>query len=189
MAEIGIRPITPGDADAVAALWVASTNEVAELEGVYTPGISPGALAERLRGHVAAGEWFGWLAESMGRLAGYVTCEVQDGPPVFQPRRYVVVHDLDVAPAFRRQGVSRLLMAAVERHARSAGIHRLELGVVARDPRARAVWERHGFQPHFLVMHKHLEGSSTGRFENGSEMLNMAGRSLEKVEKPGSRTR
>jgi GNAT superfamily N-acetyltransferase len=157
MSPFDVRRIDPEDAAAIAALWIACTAEVAANEPIYTPAISWERLTERLRSAFVDGRSYGWVAEAGGRLAGYVTCRIGEETPVFRPRRFIYVADLDVAPQWRRRSVSRLLMAAVERDARAQGITRLELGVVYRDSRSRAVWERHGFQPFFLQMHKDLQ--------------------------------
>ena len=156
MTDFVVRPIMPPDASAIARLWLTCTAEVARQEPVYTPGISADALTERLRAEFTAGRKFGWVADAGDTLAGYVTCLTQTEAPVFVSRNFVYVVDLDVAPEHRKRGLSRLLMQQVEDYARSHGIERLELSVAYRDPRARAVWERHGFQPHLLQLHKDL---------------------------------
>ncbi len=153
MTDFVTRPIVPSDAPAIARLWLVCTAEVAENEPIYTPGISDEALAGKLGAEFAQGTRFGWVVETGGRLAGYVTCQVQEASPLFLPRQHIYVHDLDVAPAYRGLRLSRVLMQAVERYARTRGIQRIELAVVFKDPRSRAVWERHGFQPHLLHLH------------------------------------
>ncbi|WP_319407572.1 GNAT family N-acetyltransferase [uncultured Desulfosarcina sp.] len=157
MIDFVIRSIVPDDAEAIAMLWLLCTAEVAENEPIFSPNVSAEALAETLRTEFNAGTRFGWIVEVGGGLAGYVTCQVQEEVPVFSPRKYIYVNDLDVAPAYRQRGLSRVLMQEVTQYARSQGIHRLELGVVWGDPRSRRVWERHGFKPHILYLHKDLE--------------------------------
>jgi GNAT superfamily N-acetyltransferase len=157
MEKFVTRPIVPNDAAAIARLWLICAAEVARNEPIYTPAISDEALAGRLRAEFVNGSRFGWIVETNGKLAGYVTCQLQEEAPVFVPRKYLYVHDLDVAPAYRERRLSRKLMQAVEQHALSQGIRRLELAVVFRDPRSRAVWEKHGFHPHFVQLHKDLD--------------------------------
>jgi ribosomal protein S18 acetylase RimI-like enzyme len=173
--ELLIRPAGPEDAAAMAALWHICTAEVAVHEPIYTPHMDHATLTALLAGELATGARFGWLAQAdnpaaennplaetnpvadESTLAGYVTCRMEDELPVFPPSPYLYVIDLDVAPAFRRRGVSRLLMGATEAFARARGIARIELAVAAADPRARAVWEAQGFQPHLVMMHKDLQ--------------------------------
>ena len=51
-----------------------------------------------------------------------------------------------VAEAGRGQGVGSALLAAVEEHARAAGLSQVRLDVIDTNPRARALYERHGFK-------------------------------------------
>ncbi len=153
---ISVRPATPDDALVIAQLWRTCTGEVAAHEPIYTPALSVPELAVLFGEVLATGRCTAWVAEADGMLAGYVTCRVEDEAPVFRARKYVYVIDLDVAPEFRRRGVSRVLMAEVERHALALGIRRLELTFAVADPRPAAVWARHGFRPHLIHMHKDL---------------------------------
>ncbi|WP_052050049.1 GNAT family N-acetyltransferase [Leptolyngbya sp. KIOST-1] len=154
--EITIRTVKVSDAAAIARLWLQCTAEVAVYEPIYTPAIDVEDLAHRLGAEFGSGKKFGWVAEVGNELAGYVTCLVQEEEPIFVRRQYVYVADLDVAPSYRGQGLSRVLMNRVEQYAQACGIRRLELAVAYGDPRSRAVWERHGFQPHFIHLHKDL---------------------------------
>jgi GNAT superfamily N-acetyltransferase len=152
-----VRPIEPRDAAAIAQLWLICAAEVAKNEPIYMPDISAARLTGMLQDEFAHGSRFGWVAEKNGKLAGYVICQLREEAPVFVPRRYLYVHHLDVAPAYRGRRLSHKLMQAVEQHALSIGIDRLELAVVFRDPRSRAVWEKHGFHPHVVHLHKKLD--------------------------------
>jgi ribosomal protein S18 acetylase RimI-like enzyme len=53
---------------------------------------------------------------------------------------------LAVAPEFRRRGLGRLLLAALQERARSDGFAALSLSVEPENP-ARALYERAGFEP------------------------------------------
>lgn len=154
--EITVRTIEVNDAIAIAQLWLQCTAEVAAHEPIYTPAIELEDLIRRLGAEFSSGHKFGWVAEVGSELAGYVTCSVQEEEPIFIPRQYIYVADLDVAPSYRGLGLSRVLMKQVEQDAQVRGIRRLELAVAYGDPRLRAVWERHGFKPHFIHLHKEL---------------------------------
>ncbi len=157
MEKFVVRPIVSRDAAPIAGLWLICAAEVALNEPIYTPDISGDTLTGMLQTEFAQGSRFGWVVETNGKLAGYVVCQIQEEAPVFAPRKYLYVHNLDVAPAYRGRRLSHKLMQAVEQHALSTGIHRLELAVVFRDPRSRAVWEKHGFHPHIVHLHKNLD--------------------------------
>lgn len=151
------RAATPDDASAVAQLWLEATTEVAEYESIYTPNISHAELTERLTKELSEEVKRAYVVYAGDTLAAYVTFCAKDEAPIFVPRRYLYIIDLDVRAEFRQRGLSRLLMNEVEAYAQAQGIKRTELSVALADPRARAVWERHGFEPHLLVMHKEVE--------------------------------
>ena len=52
-----------------------------------------------------------------------------------------------VAPALRRQGLGRRLLEALEERARELGYARIRLDTGARQPHARAMYERAGYHP------------------------------------------
>lgn len=79
-----------------------------------------------------------------GQLAGfcqlYATfCSVAAAP-------ILVLYDLFVAPAQRRQGVGRDLMLAAYEHARSTGVVRMELATAVDNHQAQALYESLGWQ-------------------------------------------
>lgn len=51
-----------------------------------------------------------------------------------------------VMPAARGRGVGTALLAAIERHAADKGLSRIRLDVIDTNPRARALYEREGFE-------------------------------------------
>jgi GNAT superfamily N-acetyltransferase len=151
-----LREAPPNDSSLIAKLWLEATSEVAQHEPIYTPAISEIELTKRLAKELGEGSKKAFVAYSGDELAAYVTFCIEDESPVFIPRRYIYVIDLDVSPKFRQQGLSGLLMAEIEAYAKANGIKRIELSVAFADPRAKAVWEHHGFKTHMLLMHKDL---------------------------------
>ncbi len=112
-----LRPITPQDAAAVAALVRAAFAE----QSVAT---DPPASALRLTpadvcAHLAAGGG-GMVAEEAGAPVASIMWSEMDGG--------LYVARLSVAPASRRRGLARALLAAAEETARAAGLPRLHLG-------------------------------------------------------------
>ena len=64
------------------------------------------------------------------------------------PRSRVAVHRCTgTAPAFRRRGVARALLADAEDHARRLGLGRVSLETEVDNDAARALYERCGFEP------------------------------------------
>ena len=77
------------------------------------------------------------LAESEGGLAGFCVAQLEDSTG------YVVT--LDIAPASRRRGLARRLMAEVESRLRSAGATDIELHVFTGNEGAIRFYETIGY--------------------------------------------
>jgi ribosomal protein S18 acetylase RimI-like enzyme len=116
-----IRPAADGDIDAVLGLWERAaeptTTDNADAVAALL-GHDPGALLVAdesgvIVGTVIAG-WDGWRGS---------------------------IYRLSVAPAWRRQGLGRRLLAAAEDRLRGLGVHRMHAIVVGFDERAVAFWQ------------------------------------------------
>ena len=108
----------------------------------------PGDLAlaiAYIRARLANGESTILVAETDdGQLAGfcqlYATfCSVAAAP-------ILVLYDLFVAPAQRRQGVGRDLLLAANEHAKTVGVVRMELATAVDNYQAQALYESLGWQ-------------------------------------------
>ena len=85
------------------------------------------------------------LAYDGDKPIGIATCFL--GFSTFAARPLVNIHDLAVLQEYRGQGVSRLLLEAVEAKARALGCCKVTLEVQEKNYRAREVYERAGFRP------------------------------------------
>ncbi|MEU9106798.1 GNAT family N-acetyltransferase [Streptomyces xanthophaeus] len=61
-------------------------------------------------------------------------------------RGELVMDGIAVDPAERGRGIGGLLLGEIEAIAVAQGCHRIRLDVIAENPRARALYERHGFR-------------------------------------------
>lgn len=95
---------------------------------------SAAALAEELENPCAA---FRVAVDETGRVLGYAGCYcvADEGQ----------IANVAVAPAARRQGVGRALLAALEQLARQRGLYRLTLEVRVSNAPAVALYEGAGF--------------------------------------------
>ena len=93
-------------------------------------------------------------------VAGFATIlakvqseEIEEGDTV-----YGLVSDLVVASKFRKQGIGRKLMDAVESYARSNEVRWLRVGVLADNQFADGMYESMGFKKLYIEREKELSG-------------------------------
>lgn len=98
------------------------------------------------------------VAEVDGKVAGYATIlpkvksdEIEDGD-----LEYGLVSDLVVIEAFRRKGLGKRLLSAAEAYARKCRVRWLRIGVLARNPVPRQLYESAGFSPQYVELEKAL---------------------------------
>lgn len=127
-----IRPARPGDGAAIAAFWNPVIRDTA---ATFNPVTKSGPdidamIAERQ----AAGHGFlvGLVA---GEIAGFASYAQFRGGLGYA---HTMEHTIILAPSARGHGLGRALMAALEDHARAAGVHSLFAGVSAENSDGRA---------------------------------------------------
>lgn len=158
-----IRPAAAGDARHMAALWHRHLTATADkLDRGFAPARGEAQTARDWAARLRSGALAGWIAECDGEFAGYLTCRVRGRDPVFGSQfrggRTLYVADVDIVERYRGRGLSRLLLAQAEAHARALGIDTLELAVVAADRAAAAIWSRQGFRPRVVLMRRAVGG-------------------------------
>jgi len=111
-----VRPIAIGDAEAIGEMAREFTAYLQALGSGVTYRMTP----ERIRrdGFGADPAFGGFIAEEEGALGYLLHHPAYDSD---RAERYVVVCDLFVRDAGRRQGVGRALMSAAMAHCRAAG--------------------------------------------------------------------
>jgi GNAT superfamily N-acetyltransferase len=149
------RRASGGDLAAVTSLWIRLTEHHAALDPHFA--LRAGAADEARR-----------LLEAMLRdpdTAIFVTGDPPDAFAIANVRRAPPIHpeicraeitDVYVAPAQRRRGAGRALVAAATGWARCRGAERVEVNVSPRNPEAQAFWRAQGYGPHMDVLHRRL---------------------------------
>ncbi|WP_405610717.1 GNAT family N-acetyltransferase [Streptomyces sp. NBC_01508] len=137
---IRIRPVAEDDWEAVVALE----------SDAYTPlGLCEGYAALRSRADASPGTCF--LLEVAGGPAGYLLALPYPAgryPDLARPEesgfrsRNLHLHDIVIAPAYRRRGLARRLVAHLEHTARSQGYERMSLVAVGG---SEPYWSTRGF--------------------------------------------
>jgi [ribosomal protein S18]-alanine N-acetyltransferase len=85
-----------------------------------------------------------WIAEDAGAMAGFAIVHWSGDPP----RRSAYIQTIEVADAFRRQGIARRLLQLVEQSARDAGASLIWLHVDAANAPAIALYSAAGYLHH-----------------------------------------
>ncbi|MEM9556202.1 MAG: GNAT family N-acetyltransferase [Acidobacteriota bacterium] len=99
------------------------------------------------------------IASVEGEPAGYIVYELRSMAEVVfkHPMQLLYIHQIATARRFRRCGVGRALLAAVEDFARARGIDRIELDSYAFNREAHRFFESAGFSTFKIVMDRRLE--------------------------------
>lgn len=153
-----IRQATLAEVPLLAALndHVHALHVLAEPE-VYRPTVH-GELQAHFR-KILADEKAQVLVVEVGeRPVGYVVVrEVRSaGHTYHHPMAHMLVDELAVAPAFRRRGLGRALMNAVEARARELRLDTIVLDVRAHNQAAKAFYEALGYASVQLRMARRL---------------------------------
>ena len=109
----------------------------------YGANPAPEAVTSWMRELVLSGKGRIYAAGSGDRAVGI--CSTAVVPATLTLRTVWLVRDLYVAPAARRQGVARGLLAHVAEDARAAGAHRLSLQTETANTHAIELYARNGF--------------------------------------------
>lgn len=83
-----------------------------------------------------------------GVLAGFAQAEVmhRPGSAFGQPYVYIHIHQLSVHPSYKRMGIARMLVRAIEVYAAEKGINRIDLTVWDFNEEAIAFYTACGFK-------------------------------------------
>lgn len=99
------------------------------------------------------------VAEAKDELAGLALVFAPEAKdiPLLVPRRTAFIDTLVVKETFRRRGIGRQLLEAVEKWSRTRGVDLLELNVWQFNKKARAFYQNTGFETASFRMWKRLE--------------------------------
>jgi GNAT superfamily N-acetyltransferase len=130
----------------VTALWLALTRHHEALDPAFA--LRPGAEAEvrrLLEAHLGDPATAIFLADDAAPPDGFAIAHLSRAPPIHPETCRAEITDLFVAPAARRRGLGRALVAAATRWAKGRGAERLEARVVAGNDLGQAFWRSVGF--------------------------------------------
>lgn len=144
-----IRPATPADANAIAAIWNAAIRDTTI---TFNPVEKTAAEVRKL----TANACLVWDAD--GRVLGFARYFQFRGGDGY---RFTVEHTIMLHPDGQGQGGGRALMLALCDHARAAGMHSMFAGCSAENPGAMRFHEALGFE---TVATLHEVGFKFGRW-------------------------
>jgi ribosomal protein S18 acetylase RimI-like enzyme len=156
---ITIRPLTDADIPSLCARIADHQDYHRALEPQWPAGADIAAdYFAFIQTECAAHAGRTFLAVDDRAIAGFV-CIITDkrGAPD-DPARHAFVHDLYVAPEYRRRGIATRLMEVAEAFAHSQGVTEVRLGVLERNQDARALYDALGFRDYVRIMSKRVTG-------------------------------
>ena len=147
MAEVIIRPVNKGDADALAEMWL---DLVAYHQNLTDdlPGAARGGehrYVRRILERLDDPYMCALVAEVEGQVVGFVLGMAVDlMPDIFDQRPSGFLADIYVEPHMRRHGVGRSLVNALIDWFRQCSIHTFEWHVSSNNPEGIAFWRSMG---------------------------------------------
>jgi len=130
-----IRPATVADAPAIAAIW---NQIIRDTTATFTTAEKdPTAIAAQIAS--GAPWWVACINETVQGHANYG--QFRGGPGYARSME----HSVHLYNAAKGQGLGRGLMAALEDHAKAAGVHVMVAGVSSENPEGRAFHGRIGY--------------------------------------------
>lgn len=153
---VSIRDYTPADRDGVIALIIA----LQRYEMQYAPDHAPPDrdfgewYCDQMLEKVHEQDGAVLVAEQDGALCGMVAGYEDDDAEARS--RYFYIAELSVSEAMRGRSVGSRLIAAIEDVARRRGHHTAVIGVLVKNTRAHALYDRLGFRDYAVRMRKKL---------------------------------
>jgi GNAT superfamily N-acetyltransferase len=145
--------------DRVAALWALITEHHADLDPLFRMRRGPvaeGELRELLRALHRDPDAEILVYDRNGTPEGLCIVRIDRAPPILEETERAEITDLGVRPAFRRQGVGRLLVEQAQAWVRDRGVARIEIQVATGNPEGQAFWRAIGYANLMDVLHKRL---------------------------------
>lgn len=87
-----------------------------------------------------------FVAETGGKVVGYVGAVVKQYPPVFEVLNYGFIEEIAVTREFRQQGIGGQLAQAAEQWLRSTGVNQIDVKIDVANEASLALFRGRGFQ-------------------------------------------
>jgi ribosomal protein S18 acetylase RimI-like enzyme len=153
-----IRECQPAEMPQVEACFV----ELQDFLHALEPNVLEGKAAKKyfdfMRSRCAETSGKVFVAEEEQQVVGFVCVwgKVPSEELDEEPGEYAFISDLVVLPAYRRQRVGQALLERAEEYARSLGVKKIQLEVLANNTGALKLYTNDGFRAYHLLMTKDL---------------------------------
>ena len=150
-----IRPGRREDATGAARLWIRSAEEHASYDPVYTVSNEAERTMRRfLADLTSSSHTFLFVAtsgegkdEDTGEeIVGFISGEIREGSPTFNPKTWASVDDVYVAPEYRSGGIGKEFIERVKEWSKKKGASGVSLQVAAANERGRSFYQDLGFR-------------------------------------------
>ena len=144
-----VRRATAKDSAALYVHWSELRRYNSSIDSRVMPvPVGPEDFAAGLDSVLARETSVAFVAETDGKLAGFISGGVERNHPDRLPERHATVGYLWVAASARRAGIGRQLVNAVTAWAATQeGVSHMEMTVLAADQEAAIFWRSMGFSP------------------------------------------
>jgi ribosomal protein S18 acetylase RimI-like enzyme len=151
---VTVEPAAPGDADAVATLWVALAQDQRRHGSRLLAETNRAAVRASIARHAADGGVA--VARDGDDVAGFVRFDVDHGP-LSQSVKRGIVRDLYVVSGRRGEGIGSRLLDHAEATLRDRGVDVVAVEAVAGNDDAVRFYERRGYRPHRIEFEREVE--------------------------------
>ena len=142
-----VRPGRREDAAAAARLWVRSAEEHTLYDSVYATAPDAEKIMRRFLADLSSSSHsFLFVAERDGEVIGFLSGELREGSPAFEPKTWAAIEDVYVAPGHRSLGIGHALFGECRKWAKEKSAHGISLQAAASNARARRFYKELGFR-------------------------------------------
>jgi ribosomal protein S18 acetylase RimI-like enzyme len=146
-ARFTVRPGRRDEATAAARLWVRSAEEHTLYDTVYATAPDAEKVMRRFLADLSSSSHSClFIAEKGAEVIGFLSGELREGSPAFEPKTWAAIEDIYVVPEHRSSGIGHALFEECRKWAERKGAEGVSLQVAASNTRARKFYEELGFR-------------------------------------------
>ena len=154
---IKVRPMGPGDLEALVEFWADMSNDPM-VSGRFYPPTEENKAKWRswvLKVHEEDEEQV-LVAEADGHVVGFILFRIRTDAPLWTPHKVAIIYDLYVRPGWRRKGIAtRLILRAFE-VMRSRGVDHVRVTALSANEPAIRLYRKLGFKDYSITFVKEL---------------------------------